>query len=414
MLEDITQPPIVPTESPTPPAAPSTLSTRHRRHLLWAIPLAVVGIGFPLVVSVASMKNSDRWVDAPGDADAVADVLAFTELPPGVTRDERESGDGKILFVTVNGPRLTALQLALLGGEANRTSDRYGADAAWDSDVRMLSRLEKFGDATPSQQREIVLQMMRDAKDVAEYVAYRRLGFDAELKAGEVVVAGIVCRNGEVASSEACDTAAPAGDVLERGSTIVAIDGTPTPTLDDLDPIMATKKPGDTVTVRYRSPLDDKEREATFATIASPDDPTKALIGIIRHDTYSVDLPFEATIDTNSIGGPSAGLAFTLTLIDELSPGSLTGPSTVAVTGTIDEQGNVGAIGGLHQKTVAARRRGADLFIVPTAQGEADIAGARAVAGDMEVVPVETLEQAVDALAARGGTPIPPVPSTSS
>ena len=88
---------------------------------------------------------------------------------------------------------------------------------------------------------------------------------------------------------------------------------------------------------------------------------------------------------------------------------------TVAVTGTIEDDGSVGAIGGLRQKVAAVRRAGADFMIVPKAQGEDGIDGlaqARAAAGTaLELVPVANLEEALAALAARGGTPIPAAPS---
>ena len=92
--------------------------------------------------------------------------------------------------------------------------------------------------------------------------------------------------------------------------------------------------------------------------IASPDDPERTIIGFVPFDTATVELPFEIEIDTDRIGGPSAGLAFTLTLIDELSEGNLLGGLDVAVTGTIDIEGNVGAIGGLPQKVSAVKQVG--------------------------------------------------------
>ena len=100
-------------------------------------------------------------------------------------------------------------------------------------------------------------------------------------------------------------------------------------------------------------------------------------------DTRVVTIPNDIKVDfeTNDIGGPSAGLAFTLTLIDRLSDGDLTGGKKVAVTGTIDVDGNVGAIGGLQSKASAVRQAGAEYFIVPYNQGEADIAAAQKAAG---------------------------------
>lgn len=361
---------------------------------MWAVPLAGIGLVVPALALAANVVMVDRWANAPGTADDVESRVGFVSLPDGVTADD---SPGEILFVTITGPRLNALQW-LVGNH--------------DNDVAILDREEKFGKATPNQEREIALQMMRDAKDVAEYVAYRRLGFGGTLEAGEVVVSQVLCLNGRVEDDPECDTVAPAGEFLERGATITAIDGTPTPTMDELGPVMAARAPGDVITVTFRSPKDSAEQEAKITTIAAPDDPARALIGFASHDTFSVELPFEATIDTDRIGGPSAGLAFTLTLIDELTPGSLTGGKTVAVTGAIAEDGTVGAIGGLHQKVIAVKQAGADYFIVPLAQGPEQLADARKAAGKgLEIIAVSTLEEALAVLLARGGVAIPPPPA---
>lgn len=363
------------------------------------MPLAVVGLAVPLGALIANSIVVEHWSFGPGSAAAVGSRLAFESLPEGVTEDD---SDGQFLFVTVTGSHLNVLQYTL-----GRSDD----------DLRILDRRQRFGDSKPTQEREIDLQMMRDAKDVAEYVAYKRLGFDAVLRPGELVVGQVLCLNGVRITDTACTTPAPAAEFLERGATITAVDGVATPTIEDLAPVMAKHEPGDTVMVRFRSPNSTDEREATFRTFASPEEPQRALIGFTAHDTYSVELPFRASIDTDEIGGPSAGLAFTLTLIDRLSAGSLTGGRRVAVTGTIREDGSVGAIGGLRQKTVAVRQAGAKFFIVPLEQGEDGVDGldaARAAAGSaVEIIPVATLEDALRELVKRGGVPIAGTPLVS-
>lgn len=356
----------------------------------------MIGIAVPLGALVTNSIVVDQWSFGPGSASAVANRLEFEALPEGVSEFDSRGG---LLFVTVSGSHLNALQYVL--GSA-------------DDDLRILNRRERFGDSKPTQEREIDLQRMRDAKDVAEYVAYRRLGFDAVLRPGELVVAQVLCLNGQRLTDPGCDTPSPAAEHLERGATVTAVDGTPTPTLEDLAPVMAARKPGDEITVRFRPPRSETEQEATFRTFAAPAEPNRALIGFSAHDTYSVDLPFRAVIDTDAIGGPSAGLAFTLTLIDRLTEGSLTGGRRVAVTGTIREDGSVGAIGGLRQKTVAVRQAGVKYFIVPTEQGTDGRDGldaARDEAGSsVEIIAVSNLEDALRALVRLGGTPIGGVP----
>jgi PDZ domain-containing protein len=111
-------------------------------------------------------------------------------------------------------------------------------------------------------------------------------------------------------------------------------------------------------------------------------------------------MPFDITVDSAGIGGPSAGLAFTLGVLDTVTPGELTGGHTVAVTGTIDIDGRVGPVGGVAQKTAAVRAAGIDVFLVPPQEYE----DARAHAGrDVRIVRVATLEEALVALGRQGG-----------
>jgi PDZ domain-containing protein len=92
-----------------------------------------------------------------------------------------------------------------------------------------------------------------------------------------------------------------------------------------------------------------------------------------------------------------------LTLLDELTPGELTGGHDIAVTGTIDVNGNVGPIGGLRQKAVAVRSAGATAFIVPAAQSPEDLAIAKEILGEENVFPVATVDEALEVLASFGG-----------
>ncbi len=132
----------------------------------------------------------------------------------------------------------------------------------------------------------------------------------------------------------------------------------------------------------------------------------RSWLGVSLEDASSYDFPARVTIDTNDIGGPSAGLAMTLSIIDELSRHSLTGGLKIAATGTIDQHGNVGDVGGVAEKTVAVQRAGATLFIVP--QVEVATAKANAAPG-LRIVGVTTLAQALRALEQRGGAKPTPI-----
>jgi Lon-like protease len=121
------------------------------------------------------------------------------------------------------------------------------------------------------------------------------------------------------------------------------------------------------------------------------------LVGI----TIVQPFPFEISIESGDIGGPSAGLMWALGLYDALTPGDLTDGRTIAGTGSIDAEGNVGPIGGILDKVVAAREVGADILLVPQGNAE-ELTGIER--GAVRVIPVATFDDALDALGASEPT----------
>lgn len=362
-----------------------------RVHRWWAIPMTVIALGAItaiLVVSIlpASLRAENGAGDeaefalVPADAERVADRLAFDAV-------ERFRADGEFLFVTVREPEITLL-------------DWWVGERV--PEVGFLSYEDKFGTQTPDQQRQFSVEMMRTAKETAEFVALDFLGYPAEIIPGDVIIADLVCLEANEEGTKCIDYA-PSDDLLDPGDKLLVVDGDELETLDDLSPILQRHAPGDVIEIEFERP-GEGTKTGEVELIDAGDGSGRTIIGFVPFDTASADLPFEVDIDSGAIGGPSAGLAFTLTLIDELTPGELTGGGQVAVTGTIRIDGTVGAIGGLAQKVSAVRQQGATVFIVPTEQGEADLARAREVAGDdVEIVPVDDLDQALAALAERGG-----------
>jgi PDZ domain-containing protein len=207
-----------------------------------------------------------------------------------------------------------------------------------------------------------------------------------------------------------CLESSPSDEVLDPGDRLLEVDGIPLSNVDDLSAALADKEPGDTVEIKLERP-DVGELTVTVELTSASDEPDRTIVGFLPFDTRRVELPFELDIDTGRIGGPSAGLAFTLTLIDELTPGELTGGQNIAITGTIGLDGTVGAIGGLRQKASAVAQAGVDVFLVPAAQGEEDIEKARQAGGDgLRIIPVATVDEALAALEELGGEPIDAVP----
>jgi Lon-like protease len=132
---------------------------------------------------------------------------------------------------------------------------------------------------------------------------------------------------------------------------------------------------------------------------------TEPLVGVSMID----DFPFEVSIRSGDVGGPSAGLMWALGLYDALTPGDLTDGRTIAGTGTITPDGTVGPIGGIEDKVLAADGIGASELLVPVE----DMAAARAVAvPGLRLVPVRSFDRAVSFLEAQGGVAdVPPPPS---
>jgi PDZ domain-containing protein len=130
----------------------------------------------------------------------------------------------------------------------------------------------------------------------------------------------------------------------------------------------------------------------------------KSYLGVEVETRVRLQLPFPVSVDAGEIGGPSAGLAFTLAIMDSLSDGKLTGGHKVAATGTMDPEGDVGQVGGVQEKTAAVEKAGAQVFFVP----QAEYQDAESVAGHhLVVVPVTSLSQVLQILRQRYGGDVP-------
>jgi PDZ domain-containing protein len=232
-----------------------------------------------------------------------------------------------------------------------------------------------------------------------------KVGLEATLKEGPILIEQLICQNAP-AKNSACLN-------LQVGDQITHINGVPTETLSLLATQMKNRNVGETVVLTvlpYIGPNEEgkrKSKKVRVTLMASPDD-ERAIIGFIPADTRVASLPFEVNISTADIGGPSAGLAFTLALLDELTEGNLMGKGRVAATGTMDENQNVGAIGALEQKAIAVRDAGVTLFLVPAGQSPDEMTAARAAAGsEVRIVQVATLDEALTELRRNGGSRLP-------
>ncbi len=374
---------ITATSSVPLPPPPPPVSAYAARRVWWALPVLTVAWLLMVVFVAASLTRVRLWELAPGSAQSVAPRMSFGE--DALAFATRYASDGEVMFVTALGSRLSLLDLT----------------AAWlDDDVQILNYEERFGTQTPTQQREVGSRAMVTSKQIAEFVALTRLGIESEFVYGDVVIEEVVCEDLPDPQS-ACK-------LLMSGDILVSFDGVPIPTLPSLIEAVTGRRVGEVVAIGVRRAGTDDVVIINVKLMASPDGDGRTIVGLMPRDTRTVKTPFEVGIDTDSIGGPSAGLAFTLALIDELSQGSLTGKTKVAATGTIDGNESVGAVGAIPQKAIAARNGGAKLFLIPASQSAEDIAQARRVGGSqMRVETVATLQDALDILRGIGGDLLP-------
>jgi PDZ domain-containing protein len=228
---------------------------------------------------------------------------------------------------------------------------------------------------------------MAGSKDTASYVALDHLGYDVTIRGSGATIVQIV-------------DGSPAQAALEVGDTIVAIDDQPITMTEEMVQVVGQERPGDAITVSIEK-ADATEAEVPITLTARPDDPNAGFLGVATATRdLAFDLPFDVTIDSGNVGGPSAGLAFTLAILDVLTPGELTGGDVVAVTGTINPDATVGPVGGVTQKVAAAAAAGAKLFLVPADELEA---AQQAAGDDIRVEPVDDLDDALGFLAELGG-----------
>jgi PDZ domain-containing protein len=191
---------------------------------------------------------------------------------------------------------------------------------------------------------------------------------------------------------------------LKCNDLVTAVDGKPVRTATALTDLLHPLPPGTAVTLTVKAggrarTIEVKLGRATPAALAQGFD-GKGYMGINVQTQVRPTLPFKVSVNAGSIGGPSAGLAFTLAMLDALSNGRLTGGHRVAATGTVDPSGNVGDVGGVREKTVAVEGAGAQVFFVPKVEYSAAVSQAR---GGLTVIPVTTLGQVLAILHDRYG-----------
>lgn len=318
---------------------------------------------------------------------ALAALIALIPVPyvvlwPGPVYDTLGERDGEPL-ISIEGTQTYPTEGRLdvttvyFGPKAGSHMQLGRVLAGWlDPGVSVLPREVYFPpETTPEDVEERSQALMVSSKESATAAALRSLDIEVPVT---LAVAGFAGQ-------------APSEQVLQAGDVLRSVDGQQLTGADQLRDLLQEHEPGDTVDVVVARGGD--ELALQVRTTGEEGGPT--LLGVLLDPTF--DFPFEVSYASGDVGGDSAGLMFTLGVIDLLTPGAITGGEHIAGTGTISPGGDVGPIGSIQHKLVGAREVGARWFLAPAANCE-QVAGA--VPDGLTVVAVSTLDEALDAVEA--------------
>ncbi|HKJ57132.1 MAG TPA: PDZ domain-containing protein [Nitriliruptoraceae bacterium] len=365
--------------NPAPVPQPEAGVPRRRRGIAIAVFAMVVVMGIAAAVWSMGFVPCDTIQHQPacnvallpGPTEAVDDLVE-------VDAPETFGSEGELLLTTiVVDSRLTVVE--------------YVRDLL-DDDASVVDRETIYPSGQTVQDARIENEiLMSDSQLTAKVAALDHLGVDLEaLTAGAEVVTVLP------------DTPAETSE-LTPGDVVTAVDGEAVGNADEAVAAIGVLAPGDVVTLTLGEGDDATDVDVELAE--NPEDADRPYVGVLLRD-YQV-LPYDIEIEAGAIGGPSAGLVFSLGIVDRLTEEDLTGGDVVAGTGTINDRGQVGPIGGIVQKVAGAVDHDdpAEVFLVPDGNWESALTATPS--RDITLVRVATLDDAVLALEelSAGGTP---------
>jgi Lon-like protease len=331
----------------------------------------------PLITTSATCKPADGELALPGGEPCVR-----LSLPAG----KAHAVDGQLFMVDVEVAQAGPLdwaeyELGLLGNS------------------RQMVPVADYAGTTPTSELGCQdTQEMVSANQDAALAALAVLNYKVDEKALGVQIDTVLAGTPAWKAGLQCD------------DLITAVNGKPVLTAEALTAALKPLEPGDVVSLTDH-PAEGGPAKQVKVRLARPSAEAlaegfngRAYMGLQVQTRVKPVLPFPVSVNAGTIGGPSAGLAFTLAILDALSNGKLTGGHKVAATGTIDPQGDVGQVGGVQEKTVAVEKAGAQVFFVP----KAEYPDAESVAhGHLKIVPVTTLGQVLETLQHSYGGDVP-------
>jgi PDZ domain-containing protein len=324
---------------------------------------AVLLAAVVLVVLYVVPSNS-YYVFVPDTPHSLAPIVKVNGRPA------RNAGGGGVYFVDVRFRKARLLE-SLLKRPLSSGASLEPADAV-------------LGGASEKQQQKVDATAMVQSQQVAKALVLSRLGYDIKVTLPTVVVEGV-------------QRGTPAAKVLRPKDRLLAVDGVAVHGIGKLRQLLDRVSPGERV--RLRIGRKGKTSEVAVRTIRDPSDPTRSVVGVFVAETGGSvgKLPVKIKIETGNVGGPSAGLAFALELMEAFGHNVDRGYS-VAATGELELDGSVLPIGGVKQKTIGveSHRRDVDIFLVPAGSNARE---ARKYAKGLKIIPVHSFSQALSALA---------------
>ncbi len=318
--------------------------------------------------------------------------VPYVAVGPGVTYNTLGSVDGtEVISFSGKDIPASATRAEPAGGHLNMTTvsitDKvplFQAIGLWATGRYALAPREDYfpPDKTVDEVKEKDARDFRDSQSAAEIASLRFLGYPSVTYVGEI------------------PDRSPSAGVLQPQDRIIGIDGTPVTDFASLQAALKATSPGQVVAVRVLR--DEKEVTAKVTLGSNESVGPQGFLGVGAVERPVA--PFTTSIALERIGGPSAGLMFTLGIIDKLTDDDLTGGRFIAGTGTVDADGQVGGIGSVLLKLITAREAGATVFLVPADNCAEAVT---AVPEGLELVKVGTVKEAVAALETlkAGGTP---------
>lgn len=305
-----------------------------------------------------SVVELPLFVEAPGRARSVLPLIDVD----GTSTYESE---GRLLLTTVNVGRLNAFETL----------------AAWiDPEAEVIPEHVVIPPGQTDQEYERASRSQMDQSKIAAVAVALELLTDYPDEHGPGVIVQDVLGG------------APAEGRLFPGDLITHVNGSPVADVGQLRDAIGAAEDGRPVTLRVR-PIEGGATSSVEVRPTRVEGVDRPVIGIATVANF----PYEVDIQSGTIGGPSAGLMWALGVIETLTPEDLTGGRVIAGTGTVDLEGRVGRIGGVRQKVVGAEEAGAEMFLLP----RGDMPDARGAGERIELVPVDTVEQALRFLEGR-------------